>query len=119
MYAVLFEVTPSGESEKEAYLNIAGKLKPMLADIEGFISIERFASLNEEGKVLSLSFWENEEAIEKWRNIIEHRKAQAKGHYELFKSYRIRVAKVARDYTADKREEASSDSNKSLEENKS
>lgn len=117
MHAVIFEVYPTKEGTDE-YLDIAGKLKPMLSNIDGFISIERFTSLNEEGKVLSLSFWENEEAIKQWRNILEHRSAQAKGHFELFKKYRIRVAKVERDYTADKREEAPADSTEALMEHK-
>lgn len=117
MYAVIFEVYPSKKGLDE-YLDMASILKPMLSKIDGFISIERFGSINEEGKILSLSFWESEEAIESWRNILEHREAQAKGHFELFTNYRIRVAKVVRDYTNNKREEAPTDSTNALKEHK-
>lgn len=85
------------------------------ADIlDGFISIERFQSLTEEGKILSLSFWRDESAIEEWRNTIEHRTAQKKGKEFLFRSYRIRIAQVVRDYTETDRDEAPSDSKKAL-----
>ncbi len=81
---------------------------------EGFLSIEGFQSLAEEGKILSLSFWQDEEAIENWRNLLVHRVAQGKGRGSLFSSYRIRVAQVVRDYTDSDREEAPSDSNSAL-----
>ena len=81
---------------------------------DGFISIERFQSFTEEGKVLSLSFWRDEAAIEKWRNVLEHRSAQKKGKESLFHSYRIRVAEVVRDYTESDRNEAPTDSNNVL-----
>ena len=86
-----------------------------MVEQEGFISIERFQSLVEEGKILSLSFWEDEEAIKKWRNVMEHRVAQKKGKYELFESYRIRVAEVVRDYSKTDRNGAPSDSNNLFE----
>ena len=113
MYAVIFEVTPTIES-KEEYLKIEAHLREFLKDQEGFISIERFQSLTEESKVLSLSFWQDEKSIETWRNLLEHRSAQAKGKGSLFKSYRIRVAEVVRDYTGSDRAEAPSDSNSLL-----
>ena len=113
MFAVIFEVNPKNEG-KEEYLQIAAKLRNFLEDREGFISIERFQSLTEDGKILSLSFWDTEKAIEDWRNILEHRSAQKKGKYSLFHSYRIRVAQVVRDYTESKREEAPADSNNVL-----
>ncbi|WP_462325371.1 antibiotic biosynthesis monooxygenase family protein [Desulfoplanes sp.] len=105
MYAVIFEVWPTEEGTAE-YLEIAAKLKSFLADQEGFVSIERFKSLAEEGKLLSLSFWESEAAIEKWRNMLEHRHGQQKGKEELFHSYRIRVAEVVRDYTHARQQDA-------------
>jgi heme-degrading monooxygenase HmoA len=110
MYAVIFEVWPTKDG-KDEYLQIASKLKEFLQNREGFISIERFQSLTDENKLLSLSFWENEKSIEIWRNMFEHRIAQDKGNAGVFKEYRIRVANVLRDYTKEKREQAPKDSN--------
>lgn len=97
MLAVIFEVSIA-EGKKDEYLDIAAKLKPQLETIDGFISIERFSSLNEDGKLLSLSFWRDEKAIEDWRNLESHRLAQGKGRSGVFKDYRLRVADVSRDY---------------------
>ena len=80
------------------------------SDIDGFISIERFASLTEEGKILSLSFWRDEQAIEAWRNLEAHRMAQTKGREGIFKDYRLRVATVSRDYDMTQRDQAPADS---------
>ena len=113
MIAVIFEVYPSVEG-KEEYLQIAGELRSMTEDFDGFISIERFQSLVDENKILSLSFWRDEASVQAWRNVAEHRIAQGKGKTSLFESYRIRVAQVVRDYTGDKREQAPSDSNSAL-----
>lgn len=110
MYAVIFEVYPTKEG-KEEYLKIASNLKEFLQNREGFISIERFQSLVNENKLLSLSFWEDEKSIEIWRNMFEHRMAQDKGNSSIFEDYRIRVAKVERDYTKTNREQAPKDSN--------
>ena len=106
--AMKIQTTKEG---KEEYLKIASTLKEFLPSQKGFISIERFQSLVEENKLLSLSFWEDEEAISIWRNLFEHRIAQDKGNKELFTEYRIRVANVVRDYSKEKREEAPKDSN--------
>ncbi len=108
MFAVIFEVKPKNEGREE-YLEIAAGLHEFLKDRDGFISIERFQSLTEEGKILSLSFWRDKNAIEKWRNIIEHRIAQKKGKESLFHSYRIRVAEIVRDYTETDRTEVPPD----------
>ncbi len=97
MIAVIFEVFPKEENKQE-YLDIALSLKPMLADMEGFISIERFASLQDPDKILSLSFWENEESIEKWRNNMNHQMGQKSGVDQIFSDYRIRVGSISRDY---------------------
>lgn len=113
MIAVIFEVYPAIEGMTE-YLAIAAELREFLVDRPGFISIERFQSLGDDKKVLSLSFWENEEAVQSWRNLLEHRMAQKKGKKELFASYRIRVANVLRDYTDSERDQAPSDSNAAL-----
>ena len=113
MFAVIFEVRPMIEG-KEEYLKIAAELRIFLENRDGFISIERFQSLSEEGKILSLSFWRDEAAIEKWRNNLEHRAGQKKGKESLFHSYRIRVAEVRRDYSKSDRNEAPSDSNNVL-----
>ena len=109
MIAVIFEVYPA-KGKVDEYLDIATNLKPLLEKIDGFISIERFSSLAEEGKVLSLSFWRDEEAINEWRNLETHRLAQEKGRQGVFSHYRLRVANVCRDYGMDSREQAPSDS---------
>lgn len=109
MLAVIFEVYPTVEGKAE-YLEIAVELRGFLENRDGFISIERFQSLTEEGKILSLSFWRDENAIKAWRNLLEHRTAQRKGKEALFRHYRIRVANVVRDYSGTERNEAPSDS---------
>lgn len=111
--AVLFEVKPKTEG-KEEYLKLAAALKTELAKMPGFIRVERFASLNEEGKLLSLSVWENEDAAAAWRNQINHRGSQKKGHDALFEHYHISVASIIREYTQDDRKEAPADSNQFL-----
>lgn len=109
MIAVIFEVFPA-EGKVQEYLDIAAKLKLVLENIDGFISIERFSSFSVEGKLLSLSFWRDEKAIEEWRNIESHRLAQEKGRDGVFSDYRLRVANVSRDYGMLNREQAPSDS---------
>lgn len=109
MIAVIFEVIPK-EGCKQAYLDIAASLRPLLDQIDGFISIERFESLTEPGKILSLSFWRDEQAVEQWRQLQAHRGAQAKGRNHLFADYRLRVAGVIRDYGLHEREQAPADS---------
>jgi heme-degrading monooxygenase HmoA len=98
MYAVIFEVKVKPEG-KDQYLDIAAKLKAQLVQMDGFISIERFSSLVEEEKILSLSFWESKESIAKWKANMDHMQAQQKGRMELFEDYRIRLAEVFKDYT--------------------
>ena len=105
MYAVIFEVEVKPEG-KEEYLQIASELRKALKNIDGFISIERFQSFVNEGKLVSLSFWDSEEAISKWRNNPDHKKAQQKGRSELFSDYRLRVAHVVRDYGPKNRAQA-------------
>ncbi len=109
----MFEVTPTREGKAE-YIKIASEIKAFLKSREGFVSIERFQSLNTDGKILSLSFWESEAAIEAWRTMLDHRAAQKHGKETLFESYRIRVASVVRDYAHDRRDEAPEDSNREL-----
>mgnify|MGYP001629994434 CR=1 FL=1 len=111
--AVLFEVWPKAEGREE-YLRLGAALKAELGKMPGFISAERFASLNDAGKFLSLSFWESEEAAAGWRNRINHRSSQQKGHNTLFERYRISVAPVSREYTDENRSEAPQDSNEFL-----
>ncbi len=113
MLAVIFEVYPTAEGKAE-YLDIAAELRGFLENRDGFISIERFQSLSEAGKILSLSFWRDEDAIKEWRNLLEHRTAQRKGKEALFRNYRIRVANVVRDYSGTMRGEAPSDSKMAL-----
>ena len=107
--AVIFEVTPN-PGKKQDYLDIAAELKPDLVKIDGFISIERFQSLTNPDKILSLSFWRDEQAIQHWRTLEEHRSAQSKGRGYIFKDYHLRIADVVRDYGMFDRKEAPSDS---------
>lgn len=109
MYAVIFEVYPESDRFEE-YLDIAATLRLELENIDGFISIERFSSLVEEGKILSLSFWRDEQAIEKWRKLESHRMAQQKGREGIFRDYRLRVTQVVRDYGMKERGQAPEDS---------
>ncbi len=105
MIAVIFEVHIR-EGKQEEYLQIAAQLREHLAQVDGFISIERFASLSNEGKLCSLSFWKDEASIRKWREFELHRFAQGKGKAEVFADFRIRVAEVIRDYGMHDRQEA-------------
>ena len=109
MIAVIFEVEPRSGRQEE-YLEIAGRLRPMVDEIDGFISIERFESLTQPGKILSLSFWRDEEAVTEWRNVVEHREAQRKGRESIFADYRLRIAEVSRDYGMHERGETPEDS---------
>jgi heme-degrading monooxygenase HmoA len=110
MIAVIFEVWPA-EGRRQEYLDLAAELRPALARIDGFVSIERFQSLTEPEKMLSLSIWRDEEAVTAWRNHTGHRRTQAKGRAGVFKDYRLRVAGVIRDYgLRDRRDEAPADS---------
>jgi heme-degrading monooxygenase HmoA len=109
MIAVIFEVVVKPEY-KEDYLAIAAQLKPLLTAVDGFISIERFQSLTEPDKLLSLSFWRDEQAIQSWRELEAHRMAQQQGRAVIFKDYRLRIADVHRDYGMQQRAEAPLDS---------
>jgi len=109
MIAVIFEVLPA-DGHKQTYLDIAANLRPLLDTIDGFISIERFQSLTTPSKLLSLSFWRDEQAVETWRKLEEHRAAQATGRAEVFADYHLRVASVMRDYGMFSREQAPTDS---------
>jgi heme-degrading monooxygenase HmoA len=105
MHVVIFEVRPK-PGLKGDYLDIAAALRPELERIDGFISVERFASLTDDGKILSLSFWRDEAAVIRWRQHAEHQAAQGRGRREIFADYRIRVAEVVRDYGLTERAQA-------------
>ena len=109
MIAVIFEVMPA-PGRKQEYLDLAAALRPELEKIDGFISIERFASLTNEGKILSLSVFRDEAAVQTWRNLEGHRRAQSRGRAGIFSDYRIRVASVLRDYGMVDREQVPGDS---------
>ncbi|ANN56009.1 antibiotic biosynthesis monooxygenase [Mesorhizobium loti NZP2037] len=109
MIAVIFEVQPAG-GKRDAYLGIAANLRPLLDGIDGFISIERFQSLADPNRILSLSFWRDEDAVKAWRNTEEHRQAQQAGRGGIFAGYRLRIAHVVRDYGLTERDEAPADS---------
>ena len=109
MIAVIFEVVP--ESDKyQTYLDFAAELRPLLDDIDGFISIERFQSLSDPKKLLSVSFWRDDEAVKQWRNTEQHRAAQRAGRAGVFQDYHLRIATVIRDYGFNERDQAPRDS---------
>lgn len=109
MIAVIFEVQVA-EGRQEGYLDIAATMKPLLEQVDGFISVERFQSLTTPGKILSLSFFRDEEAVATWRQLTAHRGAQSKGRAGIFKDYRLRVTQVIRDYGMFDRDQAPEDS---------
>ena len=97
MIAVLFEAWP-GEGRDARYFDLAAALRPELDAIDGFLGIERFRSLADPDKLLSLSWWRDEAAVARWRTAERHRAAQAEGRAEIFADYRLRIARVIRDY---------------------
>ena len=109
MIAVSVEGLPK-EGHRDAYLDIAASLRDDLSEISGFRSVERFESLTTPGKLLSLSFFENEAALTEWRTRSAHRKAQAAGRGRHFRDYRLRIADVIRDYGMTERDQAPDDS---------
>lgn len=109
MIAVIFEVLPHA-AQRQAYLDTAADLRAQLEQMDGFVSVERFESLSQPGKVLSLSFWRDEAAVQRWRTLAVHRQAQAAGRDQLFADYRLRVAQVLRDYGMEQRQQAPPDS---------
>ena len=109
MIAVIFEVTPK-EGQTDPYLAMAAEMRPLAESIDGFISVERFESIMTPGKLLSLSFWRDEAAVEEWRKLAAHRRAQSVGRTTFFDDYRLRIAGVIRDYGMTEREEAPADS---------
>ena len=109
MIAVIFQVEPI-DQYKQDYLDIAAEMRSLLDEIDGFISVERFQSLTDPKKILSLSFFENEEALTQWRNVTQHRQAQSKARHHIFKDYRLRIAHVTRDYGMFDRTQAPKDS---------
>ena len=108
---VLFEVKPA-KAGMQKYLGLAAMLKPMLAGFEGFIRSERFSGLNEDGKLLSMNVWTDETAVERWRNVMQHRMSQKEGREKLFESYKITVCSEIRSYTDTDRAQAPRDSDR-------
>ncbi len=109
MIAIIFEVWPA-KGHEQRYFDLAAALKSELETMDGFISVERFSSLTEPGKFLSLSMWRDEAAVKGWRNLESHRAAQAEGRGGVFSNYRLRVASIIRDYGLNERTEAPADS---------
>lgn len=109
MIAVIFEFTPA-KGRFPQYMTLVEELKADLAKADGFISLERFESITNPGKFVSLQFWRDDESVRKWRNVQKHREAQAQGRGGIFSSYRLRIASVIRDYEMDKRQQAPEDS---------
>ena len=110
MIAVIFEVWPA-DGRRGEYLDLAAELVPHLKKIDGFISVERFQSITNPEKMLSLSIWRDEAAVQRWRTHAAHRITQAKGRAGVFANYRLRVAGVLRDYDmAEHRDQVPADS---------
>jgi heme-degrading monooxygenase HmoA len=109
MIAVIFELEPKA-GEQGTYFSIAAELKPLVEKAGGLISLERFQSVSNPEKFLSLSFWRDEDAVKAWRNNFEHRAAQKRGRAEIFQNYRLRVASVIRDYGLIERDQTPEDS---------
>jgi heme-degrading monooxygenase HmoA len=109
MIAIIFEFTPRPD-RIDAYFDMAAEMRAHLARVEGFVSVERFESVTTPGKFVSLSFWRDEASVAAWRNLPEHRAAQATGRRDVLAAYRLRVAEVLRDYGRDARDEAPADS---------
>ena len=111
MIAVIFEFTPK-QGKFDEYLRLVDTLRDDLARAEGFVSLERFESITNKGKFVSLQFWKDEESVRKWRTLEKHREAQKQGRKSIFASYRLRIASVIRDYEMDKRAQVPEDSKK-------
>jgi heme-degrading monooxygenase HmoA len=109
MIAVIFELTPAPGKAAD-YFSLGAALKAEVEQFDGFISIERFESVTNPGKFVSLSFWRDEEAVRAWRNVEAHRAVQARGRQDIFADYRLRVATVIRDYGMHTRAQAPEDS---------
>ncbi len=102
MIGIIFEVWPK-DGRQDAYLSMAGEMRSLLDGFDGFLSVERFQSLTEPGKLLSVSFFRDQEAVDRWRNTVAHREAQAMGRQDFFDNYRIRVVECLRDYSKSER----------------
>jgi heme-degrading monooxygenase HmoA len=111
LIAVIFEFTPK-QGKFDEYLRLVDTLRDDLARAEGFVSLERFESITNKGKFVSLQFWKDEESVRKWRTLEKHREAQKQGRKSIFASYRLRIASVIRDYEMDKRAQVPEDSKK-------
>lgn len=109
MIAVIFESRPK-PGRKQAYLDMAAALMPHVEQVDGFISVERFQSMTDEGKLVALSYWRDEAAVAEWRNLQQHRSVQDRSRHSVFDDYRLRVAHVVRDYARQDRAEAPDDS---------
>ena len=109
MIVVIFESWPK-PGKRSAYLDMASALMPLVEKIDGFISVERFQSVSEDGKMVAISYWRDEAAVMAWRNVMEHRRVQEKSRDSVFDDYRLRVASVSRDYSKRERGEAPGDS---------
>lgn len=109
MIAVIFEFT-AADGRFADYKQLAEGLNEEVRRFDGFISIERFQSISDPARFVSISFWRDEDAVRRWRNVQKHREAQAKGRRGIFSSYRLRVCSVIRDYGMKERGEAPEDS---------
>jgi heme-degrading monooxygenase HmoA len=97
MFVVVFEVQPKDGREQD-YLELAASLQPGIEQIEGFISVERFESLARPGRLVAISYWEDDDAVKRWREHNRHHLAQLSAREQIFSDYRITVAEIERQY---------------------
>ena len=98
MIIVVFEFNVNKGREKDYFLEVE-KLQTEIQNAEGFIGVDRFESNNTKGYYVSVSSWKDEQSVNKWHKNSKHAIAQNLGKKEIFKSFRIRVAKFFRDYS--------------------
>jgi heme-degrading monooxygenase HmoA len=108
MIVVLFEAQLR-PGQQQTYLDLAANLRPEVQRVDGFLSIERFTSLNDPQKILSVSCWRDELSLSKWRQFPAHRAAQAEGRENVFLDYHLRITQVIRDYGMNDRAAAPQD----------
>ena len=96
MFSVLFEVHPKPD-QWDAYLGYVKMLRPELEQVEGFVDNIQYRSLNREGWILSLSNWQDEKAVVRWRTKMRHHEVQELGRGEVLLDYHLRVGQITLD----------------------
>ena len=95
-YAVIF--TSTRTSGDNGYAEMADKMLKLAARQDGFLGVE---SAREELGI-TVSYWKDLESITNWKENIEHAIARKKGKTDWYKSFKVRIAKVERDYRFEK-----------------